>query len=139
LDHRTTPEQATERYPFLLITGRSLYQFNAGTMTGRTRNNELRSSDVLDISPADAMAQGISDGERVRVESRHGAAVLPVRLTGSVREGQLFATFQTKEIFLNVVTGPHRDRDVATPEYKVTAVRIERVIPDRQAVARERS
>jgi predicted molibdopterin-dependent oxidoreductase YjgC len=33
IDHRPTFEQTTEQYPFLLMTGRSLYQFNAGTMT----------------------------------------------------------------------------------------------------------
>jgi formate dehydrogenase major subunit len=37
----------------------------------------------------------------------------------------LFATFHTAEVFLNRVTSPHRDRYVKSPEYKVTAVRIE--------------
>ena len=128
VEHRATPERTTGQYPFLLITGRSLYQFNAGTMTGRTRNNELRPADVLDISPADATAMGLRDGDRARVASRYGAAVLPARLSASVVAGQLFATFHTTEVFLNAVTGPNRDSVVGTPEYKVTAVRIERVI-----------
>jgi hypothetical protein len=29
-------------------------------------------------------------------------------------------------VFLNRITGPHRDSVVGSPEYKVTAVRIER-------------
>ena len=95
-------------------------------MTGRTRNNELRPSDVLDISPADAIAAGVHDGERVRVVSAYGAAVLPARFSAAVVPGQLFATFHTKEVFLNAVTGPNRDTAVGTPEYKLTAVRIER-------------
>jgi formate dehydrogenase major subunit len=134
VDHRASPELATPRYPFLLITGRSLYQFNAGTMTGRTRNAELRPSDVLDISPEDAAGLGLGDGDLVRVESQYGVAVLPLRVSAVVARGQLFATFQTKEIFLNAVTGSNRDPVVGTPEYKVTAVRVERVggagIPD---------
>jgi formate dehydrogenase major subunit len=127
VDYRATPEQTTPRYPWLLITGRSLYQFNAGTMTDRTKNHQLRPSDVLEITPADAMAIGINDGERVRVESRYGAAVLPARFAATVSPGQLFATFQTEEILLNVITGKNRDSSVDTPEYKVTAVRIDRV------------
>jgi formate dehydrogenase major subunit len=127
VDYRATPERTTPRYPFQLITGRSLYQFNARTMTDRTKNHQLRPSDVLDIAPSDAVAIGIRDGERVRVESRYGAAVLPARLSPAVSPGQVFATFQTKEVFLNVVTGSNRDSVVATPEYKVTAIRIERV------------
>jgi formate dehydrogenase major subunit len=129
VEHHATPEQTTEGLPLLLITGRSLYQFNAGTMTGRTPNNELRPADVLDISPADAVAAGVHDGDRVRVVSQYGAAVLPVRVAHAVRAGQLFATFHTKEAFLNAVTGPHRDSVTGTPEYKLTAVRIEHTGP----------
>ncbi len=135
VEHHSTPEKTTRTYPLLLMTGRSLYQFNAGTMTGRTRNNELRPADVLDISPADAIALGLCDGERARVVSRYGAAVLPVRYSAAVGEGQLFATFHTTEAFLNTVTGPRRDSVVGTPEYKVTAVRIERVIDERESGA----
>jgi formate dehydrogenase major subunit len=80
---------------------------------------------VLDVADADARALGIADGDRVRVESAYGTAVLPARVSGAVRPGQLFATFHTAEVFLNRVTGPHRDGRVAAPEYKVTAVRIE--------------
>lgn len=79
------------------------------------------------MSPADAVERGISNGDRVRIESRYGSAVLPVHLAASVRQGQLFATFQTKEIFLNAVTGPLRDRVTGAPEYKVTAVQVHRV------------
>jgi formate dehydrogenase major subunit len=128
VDYRATPEQATPQYPFLLITGRSLYQFNAGTMTGRTRNNDLRAADLLEISPADAVAAGIGDGDRVRVVSPYGAAVLPARVGATVAAGQLFATFHTSDVFLNAVTGPRRDSVTLTPEYKVTAVRIERIM-----------
>jgi formate dehydrogenase major subunit len=127
IDHRPTSEQPTPQYPFLLITGRSLYQFNAGTMTGRTRNNELRPSDLLDVSADDAVSVGVLDGEQVRVVSQYGAAVLPVRVSPQVGRGQLFATFQTKEFLVNAIIGANRDSVTSTPEYKVTAVRLERV------------
>ena len=125
MEYRATPETVTPEYPFQLITGRSLYQFNAGTMTNRTLNAQLRPSDVLDMAPHDAERQGIRDGEVVRVVSRYGAAVLPAHVSDAIGAGQLFATFQSPEIFLNALTGPHRDPS-GTPEYKVTAVRVER-------------
>jgi formate dehydrogenase major subunit len=127
IEFRSTPEQTTPQYPLLLITGRSLYHFNAGTMTGRTRNVELRACDLLDISAEDAMAVGVSDDEYVRVVSRYGAAMLPVRVTAEVARGQLFATFQTADFRVNLLTGPNRDLVTDTPEYKVTAIRLERV------------
>ncbi len=129
VEYHTSPEEITPDYPMLLTTGRSLYQFNAGTMTRRTRNNELRPADVLDISPADASRLNLDDDEPVRLVSRYGAAVLPVRISATVLPGQLFATFHTVEVFLNAITGPHRDATVGTPAYKLTAVRIELIDP----------
>jgi formate dehydrogenase major subunit len=86
----------------------------------------LRPTDLLDISPADAERLTIHDGEQVRVVSRYGAATLPARVNSDLQDGQLFATFQTPALLVNAVTGPHRDTITGTPEYKVTAVRLER-------------
>jgi formate dehydrogenase major subunit len=127
--YRPTKETVNEEFPFLLTTGRTLYQFNAATMTGRTENSKLRPSDTLDISPDDATRLKLESGQRVRVRSRYGEARLPVKITSAVRPGELFATFHTADIFLNHVTSPHRDRYVKSPEYKVTAVQVEEEAP----------
>jgi formate dehydrogenase major subunit len=126
LEFQPSSEAVDDEYPFLLTTGRTLYQFNAGTMTARTANQQLRPADTLDIGPVDAAAIGLADGESVRVTSRYGDSVLPVRVTDAVPAGVLFATFHTAEAFLNRVTSDVRD-PVGTPEYKVTAVRLERI------------
>jgi formate dehydrogenase major subunit len=57
--------------------------------------------------------------------SRYGATTLPARATDRVAPGQLFATFSAADTALNRVTGPNRDPVTNTPEYKVTAVRLE--------------
>ena len=124
VDYLPTSEHTTPKYPFVLTTGRSLYAFNAGTMTGRSRLRELRPTDLLEISPSDADTMGILDGHLVQIASRYGKAVLPAHLNTAIRSGELFATFQTAGTLLNAVTGPHVDRTTGTPEYKVTAVRI---------------
>lgn len=127
IEYQPTAEVPDDKYPFTLITGRSLYQFNAGTMTSRTLNALLRPQDCLDISVEDARKLELSNDARVRIRSRYGEAVLPVRISASVRPGELFATFQTPEVFLNYVTSSRRDRYVNTPEYKLTAVRLEKI------------
>jgi len=127
ISYRPTEEKIDEEFPFLLMTGRTLHQFNAGTMTMRTRNKKLRPTDFLEMSPVDAEKLQLRKGERVRVQSRYGSASLPIRITGRVKPGELFATFHDAAVFLNRVTSPHRDRYVKSPEYKVTAVNIERV------------
>jgi formate dehydrogenase major subunit len=125
LEFEARQETADDEYPFMLTTGRTLYQFNAGTMTSRTDNQQLRPADTLDIGPGDANALGLATGDSVRLTSRHGSAVLPIRVTDSVPAGILFATFHTAEAFVNRVTSNVQDPVVGTPEYKVTAVRIE--------------
>jgi formate dehydrogenase major subunit len=127
IDYQPTPETTDAEFPFLLNTGRTLYQFNAGTMTARTPNAVLRPGDLLEMAPADAAELSLSDDDLVRVVSRYGSAQLPLRMTDRVKRGELFATFCTVETFLNRVTGPYRDRLAGTPEYKVTAVRLEKV------------
>lgn len=127
VEYRATEEVAEKEYPFILTTGRTLYHFNAGTMTLRTPNILLRPEDCLDISAEDAKRLGLSDGQRVRLRSRYGEAILPIKIEDSVRPGELFATFHTPGVFLNYVTSPHRDKYVSTPEYKITAVRLETI------------
>lgn len=127
LPFTATPERVSDEFPFLLITGRTLHQFNAGTMTRRTKNNLLHATDYLDLAPADAARLQLAEGTPVRLRSRYGAAVLPVRIRDAVKPGELFTTFHTAEVFLNEVTSPLRDRQSGTPEYKVTAVQIEAV------------
>lgn len=126
IPYRPTSEVTSEEFPFLLVTGRTLYQFNAGTMTMRTANAELRATDLLDICAKDANRLNLHDRDRVRVHSAYGEAVLPIRITSSVKPGELFATFHTAGTSLNHVTSPHRDKYVKTPEYKITAVQLEK-------------
>ncbi len=127
IEYIPTSETVSAEFPFLLITGRTLYQFNAGTMTERTGNPALRPTDTLDLAPRDAEQLGIATGDPLRVTSKYGGASLPARVDPSLTPGQVFATFHDPKVFLNRLTSPLRDRRVGTPEYKVTAVRVERL------------
>ena len=128
IEFRPTKEIVTAEFPLLLTTGRTLYHFNAGTMTERTPNLDLRPSDLLEMSRTDAKALGLADGETVLLKSAHGEARIPVHVNDSMNRGELFATFHSPEVFLNYVTSPVRDRFVLAPEFKVTAVRVEKLL-----------
>ena len=127
IPYRPTKEVTDEEFPFLLNTGRTLYQFNAGTMTRRTANLELLPTDYLDIAPEDAARLGIETGGRVLLRSRYGEASLTIHVDSRVKPGEIFATFHDVNVFLNRLTSPYRDRHVKTPEYKVTAVSITKI------------
>jgi len=126
LDFRPSADTTSPEFPFVLTTGRSLYQFNAGTMTMRTRNRELRATDTLDLSPADGERLGLKDGDTVRIRSRQGSVLLPLHLDSRVKRGEAFATFHAHEVGINHLVGAGRDNEVMTPEYKVVAVQIEK-------------
>lgn len=126
IDYRPTGEEVTAEFPLLLTTGRARHQFNAGTMTRRTPELHLHPADFLEVSPIDASRSDLRDGDAVLVRSRYGAAHLVGRVSNEVPPGVVFATFHFPDTGLNCVTGPNRDRLEATPEYKVTAVRLEK-------------
>ena len=128
LEEQPSAEVPGGDFPFLLNTGRYLEHFNAGTMTGRSRNRELAPDDALELHPADAAALGLGDGEAVLVESRHGAFPAHLRITDRVRPGEPFAVFNAPEAFVNRAMGPGRDPRTHTPEFKRTAVRIRRAV-----------
>ena len=119
-------EETTPELPFALVTGRDLYKFNAGTMTGRSATALLRATDVLELSRVDAEPLGISDGDAVVVTSRYGHATLAAELTDRVPPGVVFATFTDPVINVNDVTNSHRDAITHTPAYKMTAVAVRR-------------
>jgi formate dehydrogenase major subunit len=96
-------------------------------MTGRTPNTVLQATDVLEIGQEDAEHYGLRDGDCVNVRSRYGEAQLPIRIDARLRPGEVFTTFHTRAAFINRITGPYRDSTTHTPEYKVTAVQLERI------------
>jgi formate dehydrogenase major subunit len=127
IEYVAPPEITSKEFPFILTTGRNLYQYNAATQTGRTPNAKYYSEDRLSLSSVDARRLNICEGETVRIRSTQGSAELPVHVNDTVKPGELHATFHSAKVFLNNITTSQRDRYTKTPEYKVTAVALEKV------------
>ena len=117
-------EKTDDEFPLLLMTGRRLQHYNAGTMTRRTGNLALQADERLEMHPADAARLDIGDGQRVEVASRRGAVAAAVDVTDRVTEGQLFLAFHFPEVLANALTSDATDEVTSCPEYKVTAVRV---------------
>jgi ferredoxin-nitrate reductase len=87
------PETPDETYPMSLMTGRTVYHFHTRTKTGRAPELNAAAPDPwVELAPSDAADLDLSDGDLVRVESRHGAVEVAVRCTGN-RPGTLFLPF----------------------------------------------
>ncbi len=127
LPYKPPGDQADDEFPLILVTGRRLEHYNAGTMTRRTGNLELMSSDWLEVHPADAAALGVEDGQEVAVRSRRGMIRLPARVTERIEQGHVFTAFHFPEVRTNLLIGPSADVNTSCPEYKVVAVSVEPV------------
>lgn len=114
-------------YPLLLNTGRRLFHYHTGSMTLRTGLKEICPEERLELSLQDAMALGLSQGERVRVTSRRGEVVLAVQISERVPPGMVFASFHFPEAAINQLTNDARCPVAKIPEFKVCAVKIEKI------------
>jgi len=128
LEYKPPMELPDDEYPLVLTTGRSLYQFHTGTMTRKVEGlNVLRGEGLVEINPEDASSLGISDGEMVKVISRRGEVVARAKVTEASPVGVVFMTFHFAESPANLLTNPAVDPVAKIPEFKVCAVRIERM------------
>ena len=113
-----------DEYPYIITTNRELEHYNCGAMTRRTGNVEILTEDYLLISPQDAKANGILDGDLVCVESPRGKVDIKAKVTDEVKPGILSSTFHFPEIMLNNITSDEHCTEAMCPEYKVVTCRI---------------
>jgi anaerobic selenocysteine-containing dehydrogenase len=86
-------EEPDDEHPFALMTGRTLYHFHTRTKTARAPQLQAAAPDVwVEVSPTDATALGLSEGDHVRVSTPRGHIEAQVRVCG-VRPGTLFVPF----------------------------------------------
>ena len=123
------PEELPDKeYPYMLTTGRIYVHYHTGTMTRRspTLNKEVEEG-FAEINPREAKELGISQGEKVKVLSRRGEIEIKADLSDRMESGMIFIPFHFVESAANVLTNPALDPIAKIPEFKVCAVRIERL------------
>jgi formate dehydrogenase major subunit len=122
-------DELTEEYPIRLTTGRCLDSFNTGVQTARY-TAPIRRGGCVELSPEDAEALRVGEGERVRVTSRRGSVEGPVRIDPGLRRGLAFMTLHfPDELDTNLLTIDAWDPKSGTAEFKASAVRIEKLEP----------
>ncbi|MFH8343723.1 molybdopterin oxidoreductase family protein [Streptomyces sp. NPDC018045] len=127
--HRPAAEEPDGRYPVVLTTGRVLAQYQSGAQTRRIPElNTAAPGPYVEIHPRLARQYGIEDGTPVAVVSRRGRAVAPARYSEAIRPDTLFMPFHWPGPGrANTLTNPALDPTSGMPEFKVCAVRLERV------------
>lgn len=127
LTFREPIENPDEEYPFVLNTGRVLQHWHGGTLSRRSEGLAwVVPEGEIQINEEDGVKLGIKTGEMIRVVSRRGEATGKARLTRKLPRGMVFMNFHFAEVPTNALTGAGVDPVAKIPEYKVSAVRVER-------------
>ncbi len=129
LPYKPPGSEVSDEFPVILVTGRRLEHYNAGTMTRRTANVELVDREWLEIHPDDAERLWIADRSTVSVRSPYGRIELEARITTKIEPGHVFTAFHFPEVRTNLLIGPAADVNTSCPEYKVVAVDV-RPVPE---------
>jgi len=128
IDYRDPAEMPDNDYPMQLTTGRMMFHFHTGTMTRSSPalHKEVKES-YIEINPADAEEKCITEDEKIKISSRRGEIEARAKLTSKVDKGVVFIPFHFVEGAANVLTNPVLDPVAKIPEYKVCAVKVEKI------------
>jgi formate dehydrogenase major subunit len=123
------PEELPDKeYPYMLTTGRIYVHYHTGTMTRRSPslNKEVEEA-FVEINPRQAKELGIMQGEKVKILSRRGAIEIKADLSERMERNTIFIPFHFVESAANVLTNPAFDPVAKIPEFKVCAVKIQKM------------
>lgn len=130
---RITPREIADKprvgFPYLLNTGRTVEHWHTRTKTGRVEIlDRLAPTGWIEMSPTDAEELRVLSGQMVKVSSRRGTIEeIPVRVTATIRAGEVFIPFHFDDMCANRLTVAEFDPISREPNYKQCAVAIAKV------------
>ena len=140
--HRDPAENPDNEFPLYLTTGRVVHHWHTGTMTMRVPwLKKMVGEAFVEINAEDAKKKNVRNNDRVRITSRRGEIILKVKIvnqedtslrgleerTSIPRPGVVFVPFFDAEKLINLVCIDAVDDMSKQPEYKICAVKLEKV------------
>jgi len=114
-------------YPFVLITGRQLEHWHTGSMTRRaTVLDAVEPEANCSLHPRTLRELGVEPGDYIRLTTRRGSISVLARSDRAVAEGNVFLPFAYVEAAANILTNAALDPYGKIPEFKFSAVRVEK-------------
>jgi formate dehydrogenase alpha subunit len=126
IEHIPPAELPDEEYPFLLSTGRILSHYNVTTRQSPALSAYVPGEAAM-VHPMDAANLGVANGDRLRVTSRRGSVTTGIRITDRVQPGMIWMSLHHASTPTNELTVHAFDPISQTGEYKIAAVRLERM------------
>ena len=139
------PQKRDQAFPFILNTGRLRDQWHTMTRTGFVPAlMESAAEPSFSLSPEDAKARNIAQGDLLRVTTRHGSAVLPAEISKGQRAGEIFAAMHWTGAHsttgaINQLIGPEHDPLSGQPASKFEPAAVQRLQTDWHAIVQTRA
>ena len=128
VDYAEQTEKASPDFPFLLNTGRILYQYHSSTMSRRNKAlTDYANESFLLMHPDDVRKLGYREGDLVRVSNRRGELTTRLQISDHVLQGELFMPFHYGEAAVNKLTRDELDPYSKIAPFKISAVKVEPV------------
>lgn len=128
VEYQDPMETTDTEYPYILTTGRILYQYHTMSMTGKTQGlNELTGDSYVEISPDMASRYELKEGDMISLATRRGRIQTSVKITDIIEDEVIFMPFHFAQ-GANVLTNTALDEIAKIPELKVCAVRLEKEV-----------
>ena len=122
------PDEAPDAdFPMIMTTGRQLEHWHTGSMTRRSRVLDAVEPEAnCSLHPSTLRKLGVDPGGLVTVSSRRGSITIMAREDRAVAPDMVFVPFAYVEAAANVLTNPAVDPYGKIPEFKFSAVRVEK-------------
>ncbi|WP_053361668.1 formate dehydrogenase subunit alpha [Bacillus sp. FJAT-27251] len=129
VDWNDPAEVPDNKYPLWLTTGRVVFHYLSGNQTRRVGFlMEQCPEPFVEIHPELASEYQVQNGEKVKLITPRGDMVAPVRITKAIRKDTLFVPYHWgKDLSVNQLTSPALDPMSRMPEFKVCAVKLEKL------------
>ena len=121
-------------YPMILTTGRQLEHWHTGSMTRRSNVLDTVEPEAnCSLHPKTLRRLGVEPGGHVQLTTKRGSVVVMARADRSVAEDMVFLPFAFVEAAANILTNSAVDPYGKIPEFKFSAVKVEKAKVDQVA------
>ena len=116
-----------ENFPMIMITGRQLEHWHTGSMTRRASVlDHLEPEAHVSVHPRTLREMGAEPGDLITLSTKRGSIIVGARADRAVSENCVFMPFAYVEAAANILTTPSLDPNGKNPEFKYSAVRVEK-------------
>jgi len=120
-------DMPTPEFPMVLTTGRQLEHWHTGSMTRRSKVLDAVEPEAnCSLHPSTLRKLGVEPGGHVTLTTKRGSITIMAREDRAVSPDMVFVPFAYVEAAANILTNPAIDPYGKIPEFKYSAVRVEK-------------